>query len=381
MVDKVLIVDDDLETLRLVGLMLQRQGYEIVAASNGTQALGMARTEKPVVIILDIMMPDLDGYEVTRQLRKDPDTTNIPIILFTAKSQTEDKLVGYEAGADDYLTKPVHPAELIAKIKKLMDLGRSRETTSSIHGHVIGVIAAKGGSGVSSTAMNLALNLHSRTKLPIIAAELIPGQGTWALELGFENPENLKRLLSSQPNEITAKKVDAELTQTTRGIKFLFASSEPKDLELIGAGLQRVEIIQKLTNLGPTVVLDLGTGSFPNFDRILPVCDEIVVVFEPNPLNIARTKKLLDYIVEKGFGKSKFLTLVQMNRIVSALQMSQAQISEIFKQKVEFMLPPFSEQAFSAFSKNIPLLEFSPSSLFNKQFDNFTDSIIAHIKG
>jgi CheY-like chemotaxis protein/MinD-like ATPase involved in chromosome partitioning or flagellar assembly len=381
MVDKVLIVDDDLETLRLVGLMLQRQGFEIVAASNGTQALGMARTEKPVVIILDIMMPDLDGYEVTRQLRKDPDTTNIPIILFTAKSQTEDKLVGYEAGADDYLTKPVHPAELIAKIKKLMDLGRSRETASAIHGHMIGVISAKGGSGVSSTAFNLALNLHTRTKLPIIAAELIPGEGTWGMELGFENPENLKRLLTLQPNEITAKKVDTELTQTTRGIKVLFASNEPKDLELICSGLQRVEIVQKLANLGPTVVLDLGTGSFPNFDRILPVCDEIVLVFEPNPLNIARTKKLLDFIVEKGFGKSKFLTLVQVNRIVSALQMSQAQISEIFKQKVEFMLPPFSEQAFNSFSKNIPLLEFSPNSLFNKQFDTFTDSIVTHIKG
>jgi CheY-like chemotaxis protein len=210
MADKVLIVDDDLETLRLVGLMLQRQGYDIVAASNGTQALGMARTEKPVVIILDIMMPDLDGYEVTRQLRKDPDTTNIPIILFTAKSQTEDKLVGYEAGADDYLTKPVHPAELTAKIKKLTDVGRSRETSSAIHGHVIGFLAAKGGSGVSSTAFNFALNYHNRTKEPVIAAELHPGQGTWGLELGFENPENLNHLLNLKENEITPQRVESD---------------------------------------------------------------------------------------------------------------------------------------------------------------------------
>ena len=381
MVDKVLIVDDDLETLRLVGLMLQRQGYEIVATSNSTQALAMARTEKPVVIILDIMMPDLDGYEVTRQLRKDPDTTNIPIILFTAKSQTEDKLVGYEAGADDYLTKPVHPAELITKIKKLMDLGRSRESASAIHGHVIGVLAAKGGSGVSSTAFNLALNYYNRTKDPVIAAELHPGQGTWGMELGFETTENLNHLLSLKPNEISIQKVEEELTQTTRGIKVLFASNEPKDMELINSGLQTVEVVIKLSHLGPTIILDLGTGFLSQFDRILSLCDEIVLLFEPNPLNAARTKKLLEMITQKGFGKSRFLTIIQVNRIVSAIQMSQTQISEFFKQKVDFMLPPFSEQAFYSFNKNIPLLEFSPSSLYNKQFDSFTDSIIKHIKG
>jgi DNA-binding response OmpR family regulator len=381
MVDKVLIVDDDLETLRLVGLMLQRQGFEIVAASNGTQALGMARTEKPVVIILDIMMPDLDGYEVTRQLRKDPDTTNIPIILFTAKSQTEDKLVGYEAGADDYLTKPVHPAELITKIKKLVELGRSRETTSAIHGHVIGVLAAKGGTGASSTAFNLALNYHNRTKEPAIAAELRPGQGTWGMEMGLESGFNLNHLLSLKPNEITSQKVDSELTQTTKGIKVLLTTNEPKDMELISSGLQLVEVVSKLTHLGPIVVLDLGTGFLPNFDRIVALCDEIVLLIEANPLNIARTKKLLDHITEKGFGKSKFLTIVQINRIVSAMQMSQTQISEILKQKVNFMIPPFSEQAFNSYDKKIPLIEFSPSSLYNKQFDDFTDTIIKNIKG
>ena len=262
-----------------------------------------------------------------------------------------------------------------------MDLGRSRESASAIHGHVIGVLAAKGGSGVSSTAFNLALNYYNRTKDPIIAAELHPGQGTWGMELGFETTENLNHLLSLKPNEISTQKVEEELTQTTRGIKVLFASNEPKDMELINSGLQTVEVVIKLSHLGPTIILDLGTGFLSQFDRILSLCDEIVLLFEPNPLNAGRTKKLLEMITQKGFGKSKFLTIIQVNRIVSAMQMSQTQISEFFKQKVDFMLPPFSEQAFNSFNKNIPLLEFSPSSLYNKQFDSFTDSIIKHIKG
>jgi CheY-like chemotaxis protein len=94
MPEKILIVDDDLETLRLVGMMLQRQGYTIVAANSGAQALSMAITEQPDLILLDVMMPEMDGYEVARQLRADPGLTQIPILMFTAKSQVEDKVTG-----------------------------------------------------------------------------------------------------------------------------------------------------------------------------------------------------------------------------------------------------------------------------------------------
>jgi Flp pilus assembly CpaE family ATPase len=105
------------------------------------------------------------------------------------------------------------------------------------------------------------------------------------LESGF----NLNHLLSLKPNEITSQKVDSELTQTTKGIKVLLTTNEPKDMELISSGLQLVEVVSKLTHLGPIVVLDLGTGFLPNFDRIVALCDEIVLLIEANPLNIART--------------------------------------------------------------------------------------------
>ena len=120
MAEKILIIDDDVDTLRLVGLMLQRQGYEISAASNGSQGLTKALEERPDLILLDVMMPDMDGYEVTRRLRKNPVTAAIPIMMFTAKTQLDDKVTGFEVGADDYLTKPTHPTELQAHVKALL---------------------------------------------------------------------------------------------------------------------------------------------------------------------------------------------------------------------------------------------------------------------
>ena len=120
MPEKILIVDDDVDTLRLVGIMLQRQGYQIIAATNGQQGLSKALEERPDLILLDVMMPDMDGYEVTRQLRQAPPTAQTPILMFTAKSQLDDKVAGFEVGVDDYLTKPTHPAELQAHVKALL---------------------------------------------------------------------------------------------------------------------------------------------------------------------------------------------------------------------------------------------------------------------
>ncbi len=155
MPEKILVVDDDIDTLRLVGLMLQRQGYQIAAANNGQQALAMAESEKPDLILLDLMMPDMDGYEVARRLRANPAISTIPIIMFTAKSQVDDKVSGFESGADDYLTKPTQPRELFAHIKAVLSRGikaRPAPTATAAvagnRGHVIGVLAVKGGMGV-----------------------------------------------------------------------------------------------------------------------------------------------------------------------------------------------------------------------------------------
>ena len=163
MAEKILVVDDDLDTLRLVGLMLQHQGYQIVAASNGAQSISLAQTEKPDLILLDIMMPEMDGYEVARKLRLDPATNTIPIIMFTAKTQVDDKVAGFEAGADDYLTKPTQPRELFAHVKAV--IARGKKTTlpvpspsaSRTRGYVIGVIGVKGGLGLSTLALNLGI--------------------------------------------------------------------------------------------------------------------------------------------------------------------------------------------------------------------------------
>ena len=193
MSQKILIIDDDLDTLRLVGLMLQRQGYQISAATNGQQGLEKAFEEDPDLILLDVMMPDMDGYEVTRRLRQNPSTLETPVLMFTAKTQLDDKVIGFEVGANDYLTKPTHPSELQARVKTLLARVSEKRTAASSaqdenRGYIVGVLGARGGLGTTTMAINIGAGLQSRTKAEVIVAEMLPGQGTLALDVGVTLP-------------------------------------------------------------------------------------------------------------------------------------------------------------------------------------------------
>src|SRR5436309_7300216 len=127
---KVLVVDDEPEAVELVEFNLRQAGFEVVAAAHGAEALKKARSTLPSLIVLDLMLPEVDGLEVCRMLRRDPATTDIPIIMLTAKAAEVDRVVGLELGADDYLTKPFSPRELVLRVKKVLQRAQPRDKDS-----------------------------------------------------------------------------------------------------------------------------------------------------------------------------------------------------------------------------------------------------------
>ncbi|HBG74854.1 MAG: DNA-binding response regulator [Chloroflexi bacterium GWB2_49_20] len=128
---KILIVDDEKRLVSLVSEYLQQAGYRVVSAYDGKEALSIARLEKPDLIILDLMMPEMNGYEFIQAHRKEMDT---PIILLTARVEDEEKVIGLELGADDYVTKPFRPRELVARVRSVLRRsGKSESETSVLH--------------------------------------------------------------------------------------------------------------------------------------------------------------------------------------------------------------------------------------------------------
>jgi CheY-like chemotaxis protein len=379
MADKVLIVDDDVQTLRLVGLMLERQGYKILAANTGSQAIQMARTEHPDVIVLDIMMPDMDGYEVTRRLRQDAETSNIPILMFTAKSQVEDKVSGYESGADDYLTKPIHPAELTAHLRALLSRNKARGTAARERGYTIGVLSAKGGVGVSTLVLNTAIAFHQKTKAEVIAAEMRPGQGTWGIELSNNLTEGLSNLLRMRPGDISAGTLENELARMPYGVRLLMASPRCKDTELMRATEQLEAIVDNLPLLARLVLLDIGTCYTPGLDLMLNQCNEVIVVTEPFPASVQRTRLLLDDLGTKGFGHSKMLSVVSINRVRAEMQLTMIQMQEVLGVPIAQVVPPAPEIAFQAANRSIPMIQVQIGSVLSQQFGSMAERLIQRV--
>jgi len=128
---KILVVDDEIYIVHILDFSLGMEGYEVVTALDGEQALERVASEKPDLIVLDIMMPKLDGYEVCRTVKSNPATKNVPVILLSAKGRNVDQKMGFDVGADDYITKPFSPRKLVERINQLLGQAVSERPASS----------------------------------------------------------------------------------------------------------------------------------------------------------------------------------------------------------------------------------------------------------
>jgi two-component system alkaline phosphatase synthesis response regulator PhoP/two-component system response regulator ResD len=126
----ILVIDDEVNIADLAKMYLTKEGYEVATANDGDEGLQIFRSQHPTLVVLDLMLPGVDGWEITRQIRKE---SNVPIIMLTARSEDVDRIVGLELGADDYLTKPFNPRELVARVKAV--LRRYTPTTSADEAH------------------------------------------------------------------------------------------------------------------------------------------------------------------------------------------------------------------------------------------------------
>lgn len=385
MAEKILIVDDDLDTLRLVGLMLQHQGYRIVAASSGLQAIALCQSEKPDLVLLDIMMPEMDGYEVARMLRADKATSLLPIIMFTAKTQVDDKIQGFEVGADDYLTKPTQPRELFAHVKAV--LARGKKPSASVapveqshnRGYVTGVMAVKGGLGVSTLALNVGISLQARSKKNVIIAEFRPGQGSMALDLGYLNPDGFPNLLQQPPEKLSPEMIEGELYLHKSGVRLLPASYNPDHSKYMNAVDHFEAIARYLAYMAPHVIIDLGAGLSPITERTLAYCDEVIVVLEPIPNTIVRTLILVEELAKKGFGEGRVSTVLY-NRQRTEMQYSLAQVQMEYHHPISIVFTAAPELTYQSSKANVPLVIQHPDNLTAQQFAKLADNITKRVR-
>lgn len=379
MAEKILIVDDDLDTLKLVGLMLQRQGYEIIAANGGAQALGKAEAEAPDLILLDVMMPDMDGYEVTRRIRAMPGLERVPIIMFTAKTLVDDKVAGFEAGVDDYMTKPTHPAELASRVKALLARASQTRAAPTARGKVIGVLGVKGGLGVTTLALNVATSFTLAGHEAALC-DLRPGQGTVGLLLGHSRSSGLSNLLTKSLPDINTRAVENQLATHGSGLRLLLASHDPQDVKLTANVAQAEAIVKSLATLSKFLVIDFGSALNEMVQKLAPECDTLILIVEPAPITLELAKTMLAGLEDAGMGPGR-IEVVVVNRTRSSLQLPLQTLESALAHDITSVITPAPELAYQAAKANSPIVSFQPDSLAADMYRQLTERIHARLGG
>jgi CheY-like chemotaxis protein len=379
MAQTILIIDDDIDTLKLVGIMLERKGFRILASTTGKKGLQFAKDENPDLILLDIMIPDINGYEIARTIRSSPETESIPIIMFTARSQVDDKVEGLEAGADAYITKPARPRELFAQVNSILKRAPQRisgaQTAAIQKGKLIGIISSKGGIGISTLAINLAIELHEQSEKETILTDFRPGQGSISMDLDVQNTSGMINLLEQDDPLEIAELISESILDHKSGIKTLLSSYHPSDSKYLTHLDQYLEIARQLKTQADFIVLDLGPSLTPITSTVLPECNKILICLEPSPGNIIQTRILIQDLINKGIGEGRFI-IILINRQRSGVQLSWEQAENQLERKINQIFTPVPELAYQAAATNTPMIQRAEDSMTADQFRDLAKMIL-----
>lgn len=362
MQEKILIVEDDPVTTKLVETLLFRNKYLVATAKNGVEGIQIAKTYHPDLIIMDVMMPEMDGYEASERIRKDPEIGHVPIIMLTALADIEQKIKGFEAGADDYLAKPFDPKEFLSRVEahlRRMKRMEAVQKTTTIEGRTIAVFSLRGGSGVSSIAANVACALPNlwKTETVLVDLNLVVGQS--ALYLNTPIKHTLEDLAHVPVEEIDLSLVNNVLVQSEFGVKLLAAPLRPETSELFTAEKIR-HILQLLRSNYHYVILDLPHNFYPTTLAGMDLAEEILLVLTPEIAGVRSSMIALKTLIDLGYSKDSIHPIV--NWVFESNGISQEKIEIVLRTKVDLTIPYAGEHMLLALNYGTPSVVRDPES-------------------
>jgi pilus assembly protein CpaE len=306
---RILVIDDEPINHQLVGRALATLQWDIHFAEDGKSGISQARSLKPDIIITDVMMPDVTGYEVTRILRREPQFAATPILVLTAQSGLEDKLKSFEAGADDHLTKPFDAAELVVRVtallKRVEAVKASRiEVPVGEQARLIAIHSLRGGTGSSSLAVNLGVGLFSLWREPTILLDLTMTAGQVALMLNMSLKRTWADVAHFAANDLDLDSLSSIISGHESGMNIIAAPTFPSEAETLrpetlGAALRLIRTQYEY------VVADLPHDFSEVSIQALDAADLILMVASPEMASIRAVIAALDTYDKLGYPKEK----------------------------------------------------------------------------
>ncbi|MFN8630306.1 MAG: response regulator [Chloroflexota bacterium] len=373
MAGKVLVVDDDAGVQRLLQQTLRGEGYEVVLAAEAAEALRLWQSENPSLVLLDVTLPGVDGYDLAARIRgAEAAGKHVPIIMLTADRDVSQKVKALRSGADDYLVKPFHPAELLARIKALIarfapgDQLVGRPPMGRIHVYY----GAKGGVGTTTIAINTAIALRSLDRRVI----LVDGNLQFGDHRVFMDLANDRK---SIVDAVTAPSIDAELLKGIiqpheTGVDLLLAPPSPEAADLVTAGHMH-EVIQVLASMYDYVIVDVDKRLDELNLMVLDIAETIYAVMTADLSCLKNVRLLLGTMGHLGYASGKLKLVLNRSNAYTGINAKSAEGA--LRQPIEHQIVNEYRGAISSLNTGAPFMAAKADSVLGRSVMDFAKAV------
>jgi len=369
---RILLIDDEPIFYKMIDHALKLSGYVLEYAKTGMDGLKAVLIFNPDVIIVDVRLPDVDGFEVVKRLRRTPRYSGIPILFLTSHSELNTKLKAFEVGGDDYLVKPFQPEELVARIGVLVrkseifkaarpvDVEEEQATISTIH-------SLRGGVGCSSMAVNLAVAYQSLWGRPTLLMDTDMHSGQISLMLNASPIHTFDDLRTMQVAEIDDELIHTITTRHASGIDFIAAPLMPVADDAFPDELWPA-LLNRLSSLYEFIVIDTS-HDFSNISiYMLNAAEKIYLMMAPDMVSIRAAINSLQLYNKLGYPPEKIS--VVLNQTLPTGAIKQQQIEKVLKVPVSYSIPHSPSEFIRAINFGRPILTTNPEAPVSTLFED-----------
>ena len=329
---KILVVDDEFPIRYMVEHALQRKGYDVFSAKDGPSAIAAAESYQPDLIVLDVMMPEMDGFDVCEQLKAKPTTAEIPVVFLTALMTRKHKWRAFEVGADDYLVKPFQADELLAHVSSVLrKTGRlEKRQTVGVRNQVVAFFSPKGGVGATTLAIQLSEALAINQDYDIVLLDLDLPLGGLAAELNLFTRNHIVNLLRHPANQISTQLLHRYLQQHRRNLLVVPAPGKMIPDAQMPSPNHVEPMLTKLQEMDYKIILDLGSSLTPIAIAAMQEVDLLYTVTSGQPAANRLVNAFIETASDLGIESSRILPVInEVHGSVSDVELARVPIVRI----------------------------------------------------
>lgn len=338
---RVLLIDDEQFYFKLIRNALKQADYELEYAKSSTEGLARIQSFDPEMLIVDLKLPEIDGFEILERLRRDPKFSYIPVIVITSKDELSEKLRAFELGADDYLVKPFQPEELVARMGILARRGRAmriaqKEAVAERATTVITVHSLRGGLGCSSIVVNLGLAFHKLWGKQTLLMDGVLTAGQVSLMLDAKPTATWENLVGVEIENIDDVVVSEMMCPHKSGIRYIASPRFPIASDTFSHDALKL-FMEKVKSQNDFVVVDTSHDFSDMTIHMLSMSNTILLVMAPELASLRTTMSALEIYDRLGIPLDK--VKIALNNNSSNPAIKQVQLEKVLRRPIDFVLP------------------------------------------